>query len=82
MKKCYELIIKDSLTSCFMEHIPAENKAKAMKWAEGNGEVVSCKEVEWRLGRDCILDTLRKSGFGQTELNLIDRLLQDYHDYF
>ena len=82
MKKCFEIIIKDSLTSCFMVHIPAENKAKALKEAEGNGEVISCKEIEWRLGRDCVMESLKKSGFGQTEINLIDRLLSEYHDYF
>lgn len=82
MKKCFELIIKDSLTSCFMVHIPAENAAKAKKYAEGNGEVVSCKEVEWRLGRDCVQKALLKAGFGDTEVALIDRLLSEYHDYF
>lgn len=57
--------------------VPAESKAAAEKYVEGNGEVIAIREnpniQDIHLG--CLASTLAKSGWGQLEIDIITRAL-------
>lgn len=80
MKKAYAVYVDDGTVTMKID-VPAESKKKAMEYVQGNGEVIAIKEgtrtAENPISMDYIIDALRRSNFGETEIALISRALQD-----
>ena len=81
MKKAYVVYLDDG-TETFKLNIPAENKSKALKYVEGNGQVISCLPSQDRtpenpISLDCVAKALKNASFGQMEIDLITRALHD-----
>ena len=78
MKKLniYDVYLDDG-HSTFKCTIPAESKAAATKYVAGNGEVVAVRPCSLQdIDTNCLADTLRRDGWGQTEIDTITRTLQ------
>lgn len=57
--------------------IPAESKTAATKYVAGNGEVVAVRPCSLQdIDTEFLADTLRRDGWGQTEIDTITRTLQ------
>ena len=77
MKKLnvYDVYLDDG-RDVFKCTIPAENKAAAKRYVTGNGEVVAIKDCALQdIDTNCLADTLRRNGWGQTEIDVIIRTL-------
>jgi len=77
MKKMtvYSVYMDDSYDT-YKVTVPAESKKAAMKYVEGNGEVVAIKESELQdIDIECLATTLRNNGWGQMEVDVITRTL-------
>ena len=59
--------------------VPAENEKAARKYVEGNGEIITVKDVteEYPISAGYIADALTAYGFGEFEKDLVVRALQD-----
>lgn len=56
--------------------IPAESKAAAKRYVAGNGDVVAIKDcLVQDIDLNCLADTLRRSGWGRAEIDIITRAL-------
>ncbi len=57
--------------------IPAADEAAARKYTEGNGEVISVKDVteDYPISLDKVVEALRLAQFGQAEIDFISRCL-------
>ena len=56
--------------------VPAESKAAAKRFVEGNGEIVAIKDSELQdINLGCLADTLARNGWGQMEIDVITRTL-------
>ncbi len=57
--------------------IPAADEADARKYTEGNGEVISVKDVteDYPISLDKVVEALRLAQFGQAEIDFISRCL-------
>ena len=57
--------------------IPAEDKKAALKYVEGNGDLVAIKEAELQdIDIDYLARYLKSGGYGQAEIDVITRTLQ------
>ncbi len=67
----------DDGTDCFRCSIPAKSKEDATDYVAGNGEVVAVKDVtkDIFISADKVGDALKKSGFGDVEIQFIIRTL-------
>ena len=77
MKKLnvYDVYLDDG-RDVFKCTIPAENKTAAKRYVAGNGEVVAIKDCSLQdIDTNCLADTLRRNGWGQTEIDVITRTL-------
>lgn len=74
--KVYDVYMDDG-RDVFKVVIPAESKQAATKAVAGNGEVVKIRENTTVQNIDCnfLADTLRKDGWGDTEIQVITRTL-------
>lgn len=74
--KVYDVYMDDG-RDVFKVVIPAESKQAATKAVSGNGEVVKIRENATVQNIDCnvLADTLRKDGWGDTEIQVITRTL-------
>lgn len=74
--KVYDVYMDDG-RDVFKVVIPAESKQAATKAVAGNGEVVKIRENAIVQNIDCnkLTDTLRKDGWGDTEIQVITRTL-------
>lgn len=74
--KVYDVYMDDG-RDVFKVVIPAESKQAATKAVSGNGEVVKIRENAMVQNIDCnaLADTLRKDGWGDTEIQVITRTL-------
>ena len=55
--------------------VPAENKTSAIKYTEGNGEVIAVKEKDIKLSTYKLAQDLKCSGWGQAEIDTLTRLV-------
>lgn len=81
MKKAYIVYLDDG-KNVFKVHIPAENENEARDFVRGNGDVIACKlssdrNAENPISMDLIRQALQNALFGQMEIDLITRALDD-----
>lgn len=77
MKKMniYDMYMDDG-HNMFKVTVPAFSKKDAKEYVEGNGEVVAIKPSELQdIDLNCLADTLKRSGWGQQEVDVITRAL-------
>lgn len=57
--------------------VPAENEADAVKYCEGNGEIIAIKKNSdlQKINTSALADCLRTTGWKQTEIDVITRTL-------
>lgn len=78
MKKfhVYDLYLDDG-ESAIKVTIPAESKSVAKQYVAGNGEIIAVKDCELQdIDLGCLASTLRRDGWGHTEIDVITRTLQ------
>ena len=71
----YDLYMDDG-HSTFNVTVPAFSKKDAKEYVQGNGDVVAVKPSELQdIDLNCLADTLKRSGWGQQEIDIIVRAL-------
>lgn len=71
----YDLYMDDG-HSTFKVTVPAFSKKDAKEYVQGNGDVVAVKPSELQdIDLNCLADTLKRSGWGQQEIDIIVRAL-------
>ena len=56
--------------------LPAAREAAAREYVAGNGDVIAVKDAPLQdIDTGCLADTLRRSGWGQMEIDVITRTL-------
>lgn len=71
----YDLYMDDGY-STFKVTVPAFNKKDAKEYVQGNGDVMAVKPSELQdIDLNCLADTLKRSGWGQQEIDIIVRAL-------
>ena len=71
----YDLYMDDGHNT-FKVTVPAFSKKDAKEYVQGNGEVVAIKPSELQdIDLNCLADTLKRSGWGQQEIDVITRAL-------
>ena len=71
----YDLYMDDGY-STFKVTVPAFSKKDAKEYVQGNGDVVAVKPSELQdIDLNCLADTLKRSGWGQQEIDIIVRAL-------
>ena len=71
----YDLYMDDGHNT-FKVTVPAFSKKDAKEYVQGNGEVVAIKPSELQdIDLNCLADTLKRSGWGQQEIDIITRAL-------
>ena len=71
----YDLYMDDGHNT-FKVTVPAFSKKDAKEYVQGNGEVVAIKPSELQdIDLNCLADTLKRSGWGQKEVDIITRAL-------
>ena len=71
----YDLYMDDG-HSTFKVTVPATSVKSAKEYVRGNGEVVAIKPSELQdIDLNCLADTLKRSGWGQQEIDVITRAL-------
>lgn len=71
----YDLYMDDG-HSTFKVTVPAFSKKDAKEYVQGNGDVVAVKPSELQdIDLNCLADTLKRSGWGQQEVDIIVRAL-------
>ena len=67
----------DDGRDCFKVAVPATSEKAARKYVEGNGEVVTVKDVtkDVPISLDKVAQALKNAQFGQIEIDLITRCL-------
>ena len=79
--KCYRVILYGDCEA-FTEFVPATSEQDARQWADGNGEIIQCKEYELPIDVDYLRDVLvgKQSGhFGDAEADVIVRTLRRFY---
>ena len=67
----------DDGRDCYKITVPAFTKADAIKYVEGNGEVIAIKESELQdINLEYLADTLANNAWGQMEIDVITRVLE------
>lgn len=77
MKKftVYNVYIDDG-RDAFRVTVPAPSKKEAAAYVQGNGDVVAIAPASLQdIDLDCLADTLRRSKWGQEEIDVITRTL-------
>ena len=71
----YDLYMDDG-EATYKVTVPAFSKKDAKAYVEGNGEVEENKQSELQdIDLNCLADTLKRSGWGQQEVDVITRAL-------
>jgi hypothetical protein len=69
-------VYMDDGRDCFKVTVPAFSKEDAIKYVEGNGEVIAVKENDLQnIDISCLADTLANNNWGQMEMDVITRAL-------
>lgn len=68
----------DDTHNCYKVFIPADNEKKAMEYCDGNGDIIAVRDVtdDYPINIDKVALALKKADFGQIEIDLITRCLQ------
>lgn len=71
------LVYLDDGVNVFKVAIAAKSKDKAIEWCAGNGEVIAVKDVteEYHISADKVSRALEDAGFGDLEIDFINRAL-------
>lgn len=71
------MVYMDDGRDCFKVAVPAKNEKEAHKYVEGNGEVISVKDItkDFPISLDKVAQALKNAQFGQIEIDLITRCL-------
>lgn len=71
------MVYMDDGRNCFKVAIPATNEKAVRKYVEGNGEVITIKDVtkDFPISLDKVTQALANAQFGQIEIDLIARCL-------
>lgn len=71
------IVYMDDGRDCFKVAVPATSEKAARKYVEGNGEVVTVKDVtkDVPISLDKVAQALKNAQFGQIEIDLITRCL-------
>lgn len=71
------MVYMDDGRDCFKVAIPAVSEKAAVKYVQGNGEVIAVKNIteEYPISVDAVADALKRAGFGEVEMMLIIRTL-------
>lgn len=71
------MVYMDDGRDCFKVAVPAKTEKEARKYVEGNGEVISVKDIttDFPISLEKIADALKMAHFGQIEIDLITRCL-------
>ena len=74
--KIYEVYMDDG-RDCFKVTVPAQTKQGAIDYVNGNGEIIAIRESESLkdIDVDCLTDTLLKTGWGRSEIDVITSLI-------
>ena len=71
----YDMYMDDGHNT-FKVTVPAFSKKDAKEYVQGNGEVVAINPSELQdIDLNCLADTLKRSGWGQQEIDVITRAL-------
>lgn len=78
MINVYEVYIKDEKKGVFKGIVPAESEDEAIECVKGNDEVVAIKDVTYQfpIGLDHLTNVLLSARYGQAEIDLILKALQ------
>lgn len=77
MKKMtvYSVYLDDG-EDAFRVVVPATSKKEAAAYVAGNGEIVAINPAPLQnIDLDCLANTLKRSGWGQMEIDIITRTL-------
>lgn len=79
MKKLYKVIFEDTY-NVYRAYIPADNKEAAEAYVQGNGDIISIKDVteDFPIDLDHLSRTLSNAGYGKPEMDTIIRIMQTY----
>lgn len=71
------MVYLDDGENLFKVAVPADSKKDALRYVEGNGEVIKVREVdeEYKIKADKVSAALLKAGFNQVEVDFIVRTL-------
>ena len=71
------IVYMDDGRNCFKVAVPATSEKAARKYVEGNGEVITVKDVtkDFPISLDKVAQALKNAQFGQIEIDLITRCL-------
>lgn len=71
------MVYMDDGRDCFKVAVPAVSEKAAVKYVEGNGEVIAVKDVTeaYPISADAVGDALKHAGFGEIETMLVVRTL-------
>lgn len=66
-----------AFNGCIKEIIPAKSEDDAIRFCQGNSEVIKVKDVtkDYPISVDKVYEALEKANFGQAEISLITRCL-------
>ena len=68
-------VITEDMTQAYKMLIPAPDAKTAKEYAQGNGDLVSCKETDWTIDVGYLADCLARNHYGQAEIDIITRVL-------
>lgn len=76
-KKVYKVYMEDTVTDeCYKVIVPAYSEEEAIEFVSGNGDVISIKETsDYPISESKLFDTLKSSGYGKVETEIITRAL-------
>jgi len=72
------MVYLDDGKNAYKVAIPAKDEKVAREYVQGNGEVIAVKDVtqNYPISADKVADALKNASFGQIEIDLITRALQ------
>lgn len=76
MKLKKYFVYLDDGENCYKLAVPAIDEDHAKKFAEGNGEIISIKEVDFPIYTERVAIALENAGFTEHEKDFILRTLQ------
>ena len=78
MNQIYKVYL-EGRTNVYSVIIPAKSKKEAIEYCRGNGEVVKIKDItnDTPISVSSICDALTNANFGQDEIDIICRLIQN-----
>lgn len=80
MKKLRKFMVYlDDGMGCYKVAIPEENIRMAKTFVQGNGDIISIKDItnDYPISLDKVINALKQADFGDVEIQLITRTLQN-----